>query len=664
MAEFILDHTSGVSYPEQWKRHLQKLEYVNDIRGAIEKSAAAREEETRALQEEVRQSGQQIGEAVGVAALAQIATARRNATDIVGTLELTSDRISANIDALGRSMDYRLDALIYQHSVGNLLLSDIRQLLRIPDFQKERLHYTEAGLKHFHNALIDPTFYREALDALLQAEEREKTDYVVLYTIGMIRGYAERLPDELRDIVDLSAAENYFQRAARYAAIESHPEAAQLTSILSLGASERLADKRSNPKRFAADAHMHAGFACYRQGKFVEAAEHAARGVSVDPEHQLVRFNECKFLAAAGNVDAGVRKLEAVIRSDRYYAEATRRDVDLVTKQPVLVLLNRLRHEAAQRLAAEISAINQRQVPFFGAGGNEADQIMSLQEAARDGKYQTLMAALDAVPKARDAMAVWDRTTEAIAELQALVQPDAPIASNLKLAAAELPVTRRLAYVTDLHNALRAPSDDRVNPRGFAEEVSAAHKLLQSAQTACIVAEGSVTNFRQVLDDLRSVMGNRYDSIAYRTFVGSPSRYEEHLRAPRELIASAEREIARLSYSSIAAARENSERALTECQGLATAIKEHIPRVDRDRAEIMRTWNAKKQAAVLTGLWAVPAMLVISFFSVGVVFFIAFVLLEIFGMLPSEVSQRVFFIAVSLVIGLTAAAVIIRRKLE
>jgi hypothetical protein len=122
-------------------------------------------------------------------------------------------------------LNRNLDIQIEQHKLSNLLLHNIIELLRVPDSEKERQHSIELVIKFFVNASKDPDLYTDSLDELLKAESLMKQDYFVLNRIGCIYLYIEKF-------IDLEKALDYFLRAAKYASVESAPQASVLANIL------------------------------------------------------------------------------------------------------------------------------------------------------------------------------------------------------------------------------------------------------------------------------------------------------------------------------------------------------------------------------------------------------------------------------------------------
>lgn len=233
--------------------------------------------------------------------------------------------------------------------MSHMLQANIAELLRIPDFQKERQYYIEQGFKHYANGL-----WEEALDNLLKAEERERTDYVVLHRIGMIYLYRPEL-------LDVPNARDHFERAGKYAAVESGEGAVRLANIL--GGPVEGGRLRENvmpadvPRRLAAETYLQAGRAAYVMGAFGDAAALSEKALSLNPDLLDAGFNQAKALVAAGSGTAAVTVLEPVIRRDRTYALKTTQDGDLALDADVRRLLEKLREEAVNRARRELETL-------------------------------------------------------------------------------------------------------------------------------------------------------------------------------------------------------------------------------------------------------------------------------------------------------------------
>ena len=122
-------------------------------------------------------------------------------------------------------LNRNLDIVIEQQKLSNLLLQNIAELLRVPDSEKERQLSIELGIKFFVNAEKDPDLYTDSLEAFLKAESLMKQDYFVLHRIGYIYLFVEKY-------LNPEKALDYFLRAAKYASVESDPNAMRLFNAL------------------------------------------------------------------------------------------------------------------------------------------------------------------------------------------------------------------------------------------------------------------------------------------------------------------------------------------------------------------------------------------------------------------------------------------------
>ena len=85
-----------------------------------------------------------------------------------------------------RSMDYGIRLQIEQQKASNILLNDIKKLLRLPDSERERTYAIELGLKFFISADKDDDLFDDALNEFLKAEKLMPQDFFTLYYIGLI----------------------------------------------------------------------------------------------------------------------------------------------------------------------------------------------------------------------------------------------------------------------------------------------------------------------------------------------------------------------------------------------------------------------------------------------------------------------------------------------
>lgn len=355
------------AYTSEWWDYVQKKEFHDDLKGTLKSEANSYREDLRrnaelagkdneALRREFSDASERQVEAIHQQSQAIAESAKM----IVGSLDNVTyaiesgfSEVSDRLDSLYVMLDWRLSVIEDQLKISNLLLENIALLLRVPDFQKERQYYIEQGFKHYKNAHLDEDLYNDALKNLLEAEERETTDYVVLHRIGMIYLYASKH-------LDLAKAEDYFHRAAKYAIVESNPQAQQTLNILAGVVNQDLLTQATTPetaKAVAAKSYFQAGVACYAQGKFADAVELSGKAYSLLPSFLEAGFAQAKSLAVLGNGEESAKVLRRVIQAEPFYSVKAASDTDFAPRNEIYLMLFELRNDAVHQALERFNKI-------------------------------------------------------------------------------------------------------------------------------------------------------------------------------------------------------------------------------------------------------------------------------------------------------------------
>ena len=172
-----------------------------------------------------------VGKYISQASKEQVDAVNDLAEKIGAGINIISDKMESGLIELSyisqelSFLNYNTNILIEQQKLSNLLLQDIRELLRVPDSEKERQLAIELGIKFFVNAQKDADLFDDSLEEFLKAESLMKQDYFVLHRIGMIYMHSAKN-------INIEKALEYFTRAAKYASVESDPKAMRLINIL------------------------------------------------------------------------------------------------------------------------------------------------------------------------------------------------------------------------------------------------------------------------------------------------------------------------------------------------------------------------------------------------------------------------------------------------
>ena len=257
-----------------------------------------------------------------------------NLGDIIGLgLNVLSNQltyIAAELLFLNRNMELQIE----QQKLTNLLMQNISELLRVPNSEKERQNLIEIGIKFFVNAKQDPDLFDDALEDLLKAEELMRQDYFVLHRIGMIYLFAEKH-------INPTKALDFFTRAAKYASVESDPNALRLINVLTVNEPLQNSEVNRNPKSIqylAAESYEKAAFCSYILGDFESA---------VNYQKKSLKYNKCsssyfflaKYQARNKQIEDCVTNLSISIEGQPSMALAVFKEIDLINEQLVLNLI-------------------------------------------------------------------------------------------------------------------------------------------------------------------------------------------------------------------------------------------------------------------------------------------------------------------------------------
>ena len=342
---------SDRGHHEQWQRSLDQANLINNIDDIVRTQTA---DYNNAL----KHASQRQAEIMRASTEAVCGTISDGLADVTEGLATITHGLSNVVDGLSNIenaiygltnlLDTHLQTIVSELKYNNLLSQNIALLLREPDSEKVRQKNIEKGLKFYQDALRNPFFYSDALLFLKRAVEDEQTgdhtDYFVLHKIGLIYLYS-------KDLLNLDDAIRYFEKAAIYSEVDTHPYSRRLANILaphvditkSLQGQDRTVD---NIKYLAGKSYMQISIAYYNQGKFADAISYADRGFTIAPSLLEAGFRWAKSLAASNQNEKAAEILKPVIQQDEVYSIRTLLDPDLATKAEILQMNEELRLEA------------------------------------------------------------------------------------------------------------------------------------------------------------------------------------------------------------------------------------------------------------------------------------------------------------------------------
>lgn len=327
---------SGITYDQ----YLQGNSFIRDITGQVKSSSKALEvrvsEQTKAL----------------VASNQQLAREFGNGFDSINStiewglnrLEYVLQDVNASIDSLHADFNYSMGLLLEEVHIHNKLLTDllgkldaIHKILESPMLTQAREFYN-IGCERLSKGLLD-----KALEAFIQAENKNDTDFFTQFHIGKLYLYGI---DDDDNVLDLEKAKKHLLLASRFAK-------AEITVDPSFA-------------RFAAEALLHASIAIYAQlgdkalvsdaGKTKQLLEEAkgliSEAVKLHPQLSESYYHAAKYSALLNEPQIAIPNLEDAITADRDYAVKVDIDHAFDPIRPhVLALLSKLKD--AKKLESE-----------------------------------------------------------------------------------------------------------------------------------------------------------------------------------------------------------------------------------------------------------------------------------------------------------------------
>lgn len=141
--------------------------------------------------------------------------AKYGASIVSEAIEKASKMQSIQLQNGFKMIDQRLSRIVYEQITTNLLLNDIKDLLKLPDSEKEKLFHINSGLKYLSKVNYDDSLIKDAINEFEKAYIIAPNDWFVNYHLGICYLHYP-------NILNLEKAERYFKTTIKYASIEDN----------------------------------------------------------------------------------------------------------------------------------------------------------------------------------------------------------------------------------------------------------------------------------------------------------------------------------------------------------------------------------------------------------------------------------------------------------
>ena len=385
---FCYNVYSGEDIMKQYGRHVQNQNYVNQISSAIQDTGKEIADSNKVDAEIMSLQVKEAQWIIENSSREQRETILEASETVCSSLEdgfaMLNDSLGGEIKSLSRLVGHGFDQVVQGQRITHNYLGQIKDLLRIPDSQKDRFYRIEEGLKYLLNAIAEEDstsdFYSDALEEFKEAERIEKKDFFSLFYIGYI--YLKSTKH-----LDPALAEVYFRKAARFYLAEA--------KVGGTNVSKSLSQTHIDFNLGAVESYLFAAESCYLQSKYSEAVELASNAWDVLPELLKAGFYKAKYLAANKQVEDSIDVLKKMLEQNWSWVMAITYDGDLISKSEVQKFLEDLRIEALQEAQSMLKDCQKEMVK----GSVAIHDVASIENLVATNLFMEVKAAIGLLTK-------------------------------------------------------------------------------------------------------------------------------------------------------------------------------------------------------------------------------------------------------------------------
>lgn len=238
------------------------------------------------------------------------------------------NNLSTEISMIGEDIrdgfskiNQRLTLIHVEQLNTNLLLKDIKHILKQPDSEKQRMKHIELGVKFFNQALKNEDLIIDAIEEFDKAFALMKQDWFTAYQLGLSHTY-------YLAVQDLSKAETYFLNAAKYASVDTLVvNDFNKAFYQSISSTE---NENNNLLGFAAECYLQVALIKYIQADFVGAVNYAKKATSLSPNNAKAFFLLAKYESRLGENLSAIESLKIASNIDVHIYKIFPDDIDII----------------------------------------------------------------------------------------------------------------------------------------------------------------------------------------------------------------------------------------------------------------------------------------------------------------------------------------------
>lgn len=321
----LLDYyRGGNSYEDSVKKQLNALEAtslattfaVSDMKSDLRKELRANTNELHGIRDDIRTAavgmhnlGQGIRNDIQDMATGVTSAIQENTYAVVASQAMLSKTFNQGFNAVNNTLDFgftlvgkKIDVLSEEIASK---LDQIQDILNNPRLTQSRELYRQALISYKKG------FFEEALKDCKEAVEKNTTDFISWYLLGLIYLYGA---GENSNVIDLNNAEIAFANAAKYIKpdIPKSEEAKLLASEIyyNLGLSRLIKSNDYLIENKIDDSNA----------KLLEAEKASSIAYQLSKDNLVAAYEQAKELHFLGKNEEALKLLEELIRSEKTFA--------------------------------------------------------------------------------------------------------------------------------------------------------------------------------------------------------------------------------------------------------------------------------------------------------------------------------------------------------
>lgn len=244
---------------------------------------------------------------------------------------------------------------VEQNNVATIFMDQIISMLHIPDAEKERILYIEKGLNFFKKGKSNSRFYSDSQQFYEKALIYDKSDYYVLYNLGLIHLFSE-------SEMNIQKAEHYFEKAATYGFAE--------IDFVKLAFHKRESNFQPsiNPLKLTVNALVYQARCLFILGKDEITLKVINKAIELDPFDTSSLFDKLKYHVAFKQTHSIEPLIAELLQLDRFMVLRIMKELELIQVDAIKNYLLNLKVNACKEAEEQIlscQAIIKNDSPFY-----------------------------------------------------------------------------------------------------------------------------------------------------------------------------------------------------------------------------------------------------------------------------------------------------------